>query len=149
MFNLDPVKLLIIAVVAVMVLGPDKLPGVARQIGGAWRSFNDFRVRMETDMRRNIPDLPSTSDIVQLAKSPTALLSHLSNMSPETQSSQTRSDLAGVWDAVGQSTEEESNPLEPAQPGDAAALPRRRSTQSTPTSTQSTPTILSGDAGLN
>lgn len=143
MFNLDPGKLLIIVVVAVMVLGPDKLPGVARQIGGAWRSLNDFRVRTEADVRSNIPDLPSTSDIVHLAKSPTALLSHLSNMSSETQNPQPPSDLAQVWAAVGQNPEEETNPLEPEQPDHAAARqPPRRSTQSTPA-------ILSGDASLN
>ena len=34
MLNLDPAKLLIIAVVAVILLGPDKLPQVARQVSG-------------------------------------------------------------------------------------------------------------------
>ncbi len=80
MFNLDPAKLLIIGVVAMLLLGPDKLPQVARQIGGAWRSFNEFRHRMETEVRGSIPDLPSTNDIAKLARSPSALLNHLSNM---------------------------------------------------------------------
>ena len=80
MFNLDPAKLLIIAVVAVILLGPDKLPQVARQVGGAWRSFNEFRHRMETEVRGSIPDLPSTTDIARLARSPSALLNHLSTM---------------------------------------------------------------------
>ena len=80
MFNLDPAKLLIIGVVAVILLGPDKLPQVARQFGGAWRTFNEFRHRMETEVRSSIPDLPSTNDIARLARSPSALLNHLSNM---------------------------------------------------------------------
>jgi sec-independent protein translocase protein TatB len=80
MFNLDPSKLLIIAVVAVILLGPDRLPQVARQIGGAWRSFNDYRHRMESQVRNSMPDLPSTSEIARLARSPSALLNHLSNM---------------------------------------------------------------------
>jgi sec-independent protein translocase protein TatB len=90
MLNLDPGKLLVIAVVAIILLGPDKLPQVARQVGGAWRSFNDFRHRMETEVRGSIPDLPSSQDIARLARSPSALLNHLSNMgtgdaaSPET-----------------------------------------------------------------
>ena len=83
MFNLDPGKLLIIAVVAIILLGPDKLPQVARQVGGAWRSFNEFRHRMETEVRSSIPDLPSSSDIARLARSPSALLNHLSNLGPE------------------------------------------------------------------
>jgi TatA/E family protein of Tat protein translocase len=80
MLNLDPAKLLIIAVVAVILLGPDRLPQVARQIGGAWRSFNEYRHRMESQVRRSMPDLPSTSEIARLARSPSALLNHLSNM---------------------------------------------------------------------
>ncbi|HUC04695.1 MAG TPA: twin-arginine translocase TatA/TatE family subunit [Acidimicrobiales bacterium] len=80
MFNLDPAKLLIIAVVAVILLGPDKLPQVARQAGAAWRTFNDFRHRMETEVRSTLPDLPSSHEIARLARSPTALLDRLSSM---------------------------------------------------------------------
>jgi TatA/E family protein of Tat protein translocase len=80
--NLDPAKLLVIAVVAVILLGPDKLPQVARQVGAAWRSFNEFRHRMESEVRNSIPDLPSSADIARLARSPSALLNHLSTMAP-------------------------------------------------------------------
>ncbi|HVB90892.1 MAG TPA: twin-arginine translocase TatA/TatE family subunit [Acidimicrobiales bacterium] len=82
MLNLDPAKLLVIGVVAIILLGPDKLPQVARQVGGAWRSLNEFRHRMETEVRSSLPDLPSTSDLARLARSPSALLNHLSNMAP-------------------------------------------------------------------
>jgi sec-independent protein translocase protein TatB len=78
--NLDPAKLLIIAVVAVILLGPDKLPQVARQVGAAWRSFGEFRHKMETEVRSSIPDLPSSADIARMARSPSALLNHLSSM---------------------------------------------------------------------
>ncbi len=83
MFNLDPGKLLVIAVVAIILLGPDRLPQVARQVGGAWRSFNEFRHRMESEVRNTMPDLPATSEIARLARSPSALLNHLSNMSSD------------------------------------------------------------------
>ena len=83
MLNLDPGKLLVIAVVAIILLGPDRLPQVARQVGGAWRSFNEFRHRMESEVRNTMPDLPPTSEIARLARSPSALLNHLSNMSPD------------------------------------------------------------------
>ncbi|HEX3793752.1 MAG TPA: twin-arginine translocase TatA/TatE family subunit [Acidimicrobiales bacterium] len=85
MFNLDPGKLLIIGVVAVLLLGPDRLPQVARQLGGAWRSFNDFRHRMESEVRSSIPDMPSSTDIARLARSPSALLDHLSSMGTDSQ----------------------------------------------------------------
>ncbi len=80
MLNLDPAKLLVIAVVAIILLGPDRLPQLARQVGAAWRSFNEFRHRMESEVRNTMPDLPSTSEIARLARSPSALLNHLSNM---------------------------------------------------------------------
>jgi sec-independent protein translocase protein TatB len=83
MLNLDPGKLLVIGVVAIILLGPDRLPQVARQLGGAWRSFNEFRHRMESEVRNTMPDLPPTSEIARLARSPSALLNHLSNMSSD------------------------------------------------------------------
>ena len=83
MLNLDPGKLLVIAVIAIILLGPDRLPQVARQVGGAWRSFNEFRHRMETEVRSSMPDLPPTSEIARLARSPSALLNHLSTMSSD------------------------------------------------------------------
>jgi sec-independent protein translocase protein TatB len=86
MLNLDPAKLLVIAVVAIILLGPDRLPQVARQAGAAWRSFNEFRHRMESEVRDTMPDLPSASEIARLARSPTALLNHLSSMSDSPES---------------------------------------------------------------
>ena len=52
MFNIDPSKLLVIAVVMIIVLGPERLPHFARQVGGAWRSFSEFRQRMESEVRQ-------------------------------------------------------------------------------------------------
>jgi sec-independent protein translocase protein TatB len=40
MFNVGPEKLMVVLLVALIVLGPDKLPNAARQIG---RYLNDFR----------------------------------------------------------------------------------------------------------
>jgi len=70
MFNLDPGKLIVIAVVAIILLGPDKLPQVARQVGAAWRSFGEFRHRMESEVRSTLPDLPSTSEIARAIAEP-------------------------------------------------------------------------------
>ena len=80
MLNLDPAKLLVIAVVAIILLGPDRLPQVAKQVGAAWRSFNEFRHRMEAEVRNTMPDLPPTHEIARLARSPSALLDKLSSM---------------------------------------------------------------------
>jgi sec-independent protein translocase protein TatB len=94
--NLDPAKLLVIAVVAVILLGPDKLPQVARQAGAAWRSFNEFRHRMEAEVRSSIPDLPSSADIARMARSPSALLNHLSTMAPDEAGAADGADLNGA-----------------------------------------------------
>jgi TatA/E family protein of Tat protein translocase len=139
MFNLDPGKLLIIGVVAILVLGPDKLPEVARQVGGAWRSFNQFRARMESEVRRNLPDLPSTPDIARLAKSPTALLHHLANVSPDGVSGGERSELAEIWDQVEQIHEID----------DPSPDPRPMNDSLRPTGPQSKPMDTSVDANLN
>jgi TatA/E family protein of Tat protein translocase len=89
MFNLDPAKLLVIGVVAIILLGPDRLPQVARQVGGAWRSFNDYRRRMEAEVRSNIPDLPSTENLARL-------LNHLGSMTSgeQVESPATETDVA-------------------------------------------------------
>src|SRR5271167_4903431 len=94
MFNLDPGKLIVIAVVAIILLGPDRLPQVARQVGAAWRTFNEFRHRMETEVRNSIPDLPSSTEISRLARSPTALLNHLSKMTTDGAASPPTSDTS-------------------------------------------------------
>jgi len=69
--------------VGIILLGPDKLPKVAKQAGAAWRSFNEFRHRMESEVRNTVPDLPPTSEIARLARSPSALLHHLSTLSSD------------------------------------------------------------------
>ena len=79
MFDLDPSKLLVIAVVMIIVLGPERLPHFARQVGGAWRSFSEFRQRMESEVRHSLPDLPSTTELANYARSPSALLDRLSS----------------------------------------------------------------------
>ena len=74
---LSPAKILVILVVALVVLGPDKLPKVAKQIGGLWGDFRRFRQRLETDVRGSFPDLPPTDKIAQAVRSPLSFLGQL------------------------------------------------------------------------
>jgi sec-independent protein translocase protein TatB len=76
---LDPGKLLVILIVALVVLGPDKLPGVARQLGAAWGELRRFRERLETEVRGTFPDLPSTHKVAQAVRSPLAFLDQLAD----------------------------------------------------------------------
>jgi sec-independent protein translocase protein TatB len=76
---LSPAKLLVILVVALVVLGPDKLPKMAKQIGSLWSDFRTFRQRLESDVRGNFPDLPSTEKITQAVRSPLSFLDGLAD----------------------------------------------------------------------
>lgn len=60
MLNLDPAKLLVIFVIALVVLGPERLPKVARQLAGVWREFTRIKEQVSEEVRQAIPevDLP-------------------------------------------------------------------------------------------
>lgn len=83
MFDLGPTKLLVIFIVVVVLLGPDKLPQVARQLGSGWRRLRQLQERMEAELRETVPDLPSTEEIARFARSPMSLLTRLSDLSEE------------------------------------------------------------------
>ncbi|HUY05944.1 MAG TPA: twin-arginine translocase TatA/TatE family subunit [Acidimicrobiales bacterium] len=56
--NLDPAKLLVILVIGLLVLGPERLPRVARQLGHLWHEFTTARDRLVDEIREQVPDLP-------------------------------------------------------------------------------------------
>lgn len=80
MLDLSPAKLLIVFIVVVVLLGPHRLPEVARQLGAGWRWLRDLHQRMDQEVRKNVPDLPSSEDLVRLARSPVNLLNELASM---------------------------------------------------------------------
>ncbi len=122
MFNLDPGKLLVIVVVAVILLGPDRLPQFARQVGSAWRSFTEFRHRVESEVRNSVPDLPPTSEIARLARSPSALLHHLSTMSSDEEGAPASVNGAGDPEARTPPTPAAEQPRHgPGSPSDVAS----------------------------
>jgi TatA/E family protein of Tat protein translocase len=79
MLSLSPAKLLVLLVVALIVLGPEKLPQVARQLGAAWGDLRRFRSRLESDVRGAFPDLPPTHEVAQAVRSPLAFLDRLAD----------------------------------------------------------------------
>lgn len=78
--DLSPTKLLIIFVVAVVLLGPKRLPQVARQLGAAWRRLRDFGGQLDSQVREHVPDLPSSQELVRFARSPAAFLDRLAQL---------------------------------------------------------------------
>jgi sec-independent protein translocase protein TatB len=79
MLSLSPAKLLVILVIALIVLGPDKLPQVARQIGAVWHDLREWRSRIETEVRGTFPNLPPTHEVAQAVRSPLAFLDRLAD----------------------------------------------------------------------
>lgn len=79
MLALSPVKLLMVATVIMLLLGPDKLPEVAHKLGASWRALKKLQEKMESEVREAIPDLPSTSEIARIARSPVSLLNQLAD----------------------------------------------------------------------
>lgn len=80
MLDPSPAHLLVLFIVVVVLLGPKRLPEVARQLGGAWRRLQEFRDRVEHEVRSTVPDLPSSQQLVRYARSPTAILDQLASM---------------------------------------------------------------------
>jgi Sec-independent protein translocase protein TatA len=70
---------MIIVAVILVVLGPDKLPQAARQIGNGWRSLKQFQQRVENEVREAIPSLPSSGDLARVVRSPVNLLNELAD----------------------------------------------------------------------
>ena len=48
MFNISPLELMVIAVIALIVLGPQRLPEMARSVG---RGMREFRAALSSDSR--------------------------------------------------------------------------------------------------
>ena len=79
MMSLSPAKLLVILVIALIVLGPEKLPQVARQMGAVWGGLRRWRGWVETEVRSTFPDLPPTHEVVSAVRSPLAFLDKLAD----------------------------------------------------------------------
>jgi sec-independent protein translocase protein TatB len=77
MLSLNPEKLFIVLIVALILLGPDKLPKVARQVGTGWSKLRAFQERIESEVRESIPDLPSSTEIARIARSPVSYLTSM------------------------------------------------------------------------
>ena len=56
MVSIGPAKILIVLVVALIVLGPEKLPQMSRQVGKAWGDFRRFREHLEGEVRGALGD---------------------------------------------------------------------------------------------
>jgi sec-independent protein translocase protein TatB len=72
--NLDPAKILVIGMIALVLLGPERLPRVARQLGGAWRELTRLREQVTDEMKAafpldDVPRIPNASSAISRAVS--------------------------------------------------------------------------------
>lgn len=105
--SLDPAKLLVVLVVALIVVGPERLPRLAHQLGKAWRTLTELRERVTEEVRSAIPDLGlGDLDLPRIPRNPAGAVSSF------------------VRDLTGPITK--TGPRSPAQ-GDAVPLGRRLS----------------------
>jgi sec-independent protein translocase protein TatB len=79
MLSLSPAKLVVVLVIALIVLGPEKLPQVARQLGGFWGDIRKWRAKLESEVRSTFPDLPPTHEVVRAVRSPLSFLDRLAD----------------------------------------------------------------------
>lgn len=60
--NLSPVEVMVVAMLALIVFGPDKLPGIARTIGRTLsdlrRMANDAKMEFQTGLDGDVEDEP-------------------------------------------------------------------------------------------
>ncbi|MBO0715453.1 MAG: twin-arginine translocase TatA/TatE family subunit, partial [Acidimicrobiales bacterium] len=67
MVDLSPAKILVVLVVALVVLGPEKLPRMARQAGRLVNDFRRFRDSVNAEVREAIGDPSVFSDLQNLS----------------------------------------------------------------------------------
>jgi Sec-independent protein translocase protein TatA len=92
MLSFSPIKLGIVVVVAMVLLGPDKIPHAARKASETLRAIQQFREKIERELRETVPDLPSTAEIARMARSPVTILNRLTEM-PSAAVAQAKRDL--------------------------------------------------------
>ena len=118
MLDLSPTKLIIIFVVVVVLLGPKRLPEVARQLGAGWRKVRELHLRLDSELRQAVPDLPSSQDIVRFARSPVTLLNQLADVHGQSPSQDEDAHADGV---AGTRAAGASTPANGARAGAAGA----------------------------
>ena len=128
MFSLNPEKLFVVLIVAMVLLGPDKLPKLARQVGAGWAKVKAFQQRIESEVRETMPDLPSSQEIARMARSPVAYLNSMAasggdRLVPDPAAPATPADdvdaANGAW------------PVDPAAPHDASSSNGHRASDPT------------------
>lgn len=69
--TLDPTKLIIVAIVALIVLGPDKLPVLMRQSGRYWNTFKSIRETVQGEVNSAMSTIADSTGLARTSASET------------------------------------------------------------------------------
>lgn len=96
---LDPAKLAVILVVALVVLGPERMQLTARHLGSLWRTVGEHRARIESGVHEALGgvDLPSPSALRPTETFHRAFAELTSSLQPKGRSAD--ADAPGTLDA--------------------------------------------------
>ena len=128
-------EFLVVAFVAVVLLGPDKLPEAAKQLGGFWRSLREYQNKIESTFKEQMPNMPSTTEMASMARSPVSLLNKLADFDVANEPLQADPGATAAR-------------YDDHFPDDPGALPAP-SGSDTNVEPRATPTTLPGDPSLN
>ena len=99
MFNVGGMELLVIAVVALVVLGPDKLPGAIRQIGQVTGELRRISQGFQTDLRGALDDAEREAEASRRVSDPGGV-----TPDPSAARAAARAELAAIENASGDDT---------------------------------------------
>lgn len=154
MGGLDPAKILVILALALVLLGPERLPKAARQVGAFWRDVQDFRARVEEEVRGALPDI----DIPKIPSIPRGgVTGYLTGMMADADRATRSPGRAGVAEEDGDTGDTgppdgagsrggRSRRIEDASPAQWQSAPRRGSTRFT--SDGGNPSPVTAPAGM-
>jgi TatA/E family protein of Tat protein translocase len=128
--SFGPAKILIVLMVALIVLGPEKLPQMTRQVGKAWGDFRRFREHLEDEVRGALGE-----DLVQPYKGPWDVVGSSEASTPSgvegtTPDGAPHNGAPGSDGSV--STESAQDRAPPAGPGQLAPPPATGSSRAAP-----------------
>lgn len=119
MLDLSPTKLIVVLIVAVIVVGPRRLPRVAHELARGWRRLRALHSEIDREVRKSIPGLPPDLDLVRYARSPVALLNRFADALP----AEADEDVTEPRVAIEESQEDRPGTEEVAGSRTARALP--------------------------
>lgn len=124
MFNVGGMELLVIAIVALVVLGPDKLPGAIRQVGQVTGELRRMSKGFQTDLKSALAETERQAELEHEAqKQAAAAAPHPSTPDPGAAVAAAQAELAAAEGARERAELEASAPEPPSAPPSGTERP--------------------------